>query len=315
MPKKKKKKFYAVAVGRKVGIYPTWNDCEPQVKGFQGARFKGFATRTEAEAFIRENSSKSSVVARAVASSNPSTEKTAIRKRPSSDETIKEAEQQSQKRQKQSILPSISVDDVTSTTKIWFHINFDGGARGNPGLAGAGAEVIVRTQRPAAKKKGSSSAGTAVIHRSKTQIRKYLGASGFTNNQAEYEGAISGLEYALKTMLNMNGMYESRQTETQNTRHVVLVLQGDSNLIIQQMKGTYDCKSSNLKPMYIKAKKIISNIQELSGAFEVTYEHVYRRDNSVADGLANQAMDAKDSWITTFDGSDADSFPPPPVAP
>ena len=123
-----------------------------------------------------------------------------------------------------------------------------------------------------------------MIHRSKTQIRKYLGASGFTNNQAEYEGAISGLEYALKAMLNMNGMYESRQTETQNTRHVVLVLQGDSNLIIQQMKGTYDCKSSNLKPMYIKAKKIISNIQELSGTFEVTYEHVYRRDNSVADG-------------------------------
>jgi hypothetical protein len=27
-----KKKFYAVAVGRKVGIYDTWDECEKQVR-------------------------------------------------------------------------------------------------------------------------------------------------------------------------------------------------------------------------------------------------------------------------------------------
>ncbi|XP_050082227.1 ribonuclease H1 [Anopheles aquasalis] len=46
--------FYAVAKGRAVGIYKTWPECEAQVKGFTGARYKKFSTQTEATEFIRE---------------------------------------------------------------------------------------------------------------------------------------------------------------------------------------------------------------------------------------------------------------------
>ena len=35
--------------GKTPGIYDTWEDCEAQVKGVQGAKYKGFASRTEAE--------------------------------------------------------------------------------------------------------------------------------------------------------------------------------------------------------------------------------------------------------------------------
>lgn len=52
----RKKKFYGVAVGRVPGVYTTWfgpDGAEVQVKGFQGAKFKSFATRAEAEAFIK----------------------------------------------------------------------------------------------------------------------------------------------------------------------------------------------------------------------------------------------------------------------
>ena len=38
----KKNKFYAVAVGRKPGIYTDWKACEKQVKGFSGAKYKSF---------------------------------------------------------------------------------------------------------------------------------------------------------------------------------------------------------------------------------------------------------------------------------
>ena len=48
------KKFYAVASGRKPGIYTVWPEAEAQVKGFPQARFKGFATREEAESWIKE---------------------------------------------------------------------------------------------------------------------------------------------------------------------------------------------------------------------------------------------------------------------
>jgi ribonuclease HI len=52
-----KKKYYAVAAGRQPGIYTEWfgdAGAQAQVTGFQGARYKGFATLDEARAFIGE---------------------------------------------------------------------------------------------------------------------------------------------------------------------------------------------------------------------------------------------------------------------
>lgn len=51
----RKKKFYAVAKGRKPGIYETWfgaNGARAQVDGFAGAVFKGFETLKEAREFL-----------------------------------------------------------------------------------------------------------------------------------------------------------------------------------------------------------------------------------------------------------------------
>lgn len=45
-------KFYAVRRGRKPGIYRTWPEAQRQVQGFPGARYKSFATRGEAQAFL-----------------------------------------------------------------------------------------------------------------------------------------------------------------------------------------------------------------------------------------------------------------------
>jgi ribonuclease HI len=42
-------KFYTVRKGRKPGVYPTWAECEDQVKGFKGAEFKSFASKSIAE--------------------------------------------------------------------------------------------------------------------------------------------------------------------------------------------------------------------------------------------------------------------------
>ncbi|MBW6520640.1 MAG: ribonuclease HI [Desulfoarculaceae bacterium] len=47
-----RKKFYAVAVGVKPGIYETWPEAERQVKGCGGAKFKGFTDRAAAEAWL-----------------------------------------------------------------------------------------------------------------------------------------------------------------------------------------------------------------------------------------------------------------------
>lgn len=46
------KKYYAIAVGRKPGIYDNWPLAHAQVMGFPGARYKGFTSRGEAEAWL-----------------------------------------------------------------------------------------------------------------------------------------------------------------------------------------------------------------------------------------------------------------------
>jgi ribonuclease HI len=159
---------------------------------------------------------------------------------------------------------------LASKTKIWFHINFDGGSRGNPGLSGAGAEVI--TRRIFSKEEESK----GVVKRTKAQIRKYLG-NAQTNNQAEYEGAISGLEHARNVLVDL-------LEEKEPPLNVTLVLQGDSNLIIEQLNGNYKCNSPKLQPLYKKAKKLIADIEKSAATMDATYEHVYRKYNATADG-------------------------------
>lgn len=44
-----KQKFYVVWEGITPGVYTSWRDCERQVKGFDGAKYKSFDTREEAE--------------------------------------------------------------------------------------------------------------------------------------------------------------------------------------------------------------------------------------------------------------------------
>jgi ribonuclease HI len=54
---KKKNKFYAVARGRNVGIFSAWfgtSGAEAQIKGFAGARYKGFTNIDEARQWLED---------------------------------------------------------------------------------------------------------------------------------------------------------------------------------------------------------------------------------------------------------------------
>ena len=48
-----KQKYYVVWKGCKPGIYTSWAECEAQVKGFAGAKYKSFGSRAAAEAAFR----------------------------------------------------------------------------------------------------------------------------------------------------------------------------------------------------------------------------------------------------------------------
>ena len=134
-----------------------------------------------------------------------------------------------------------------------FTIHADGGARGNPGPAGAGA--IIRDE----------------FGNSVASVSKFLGHQ--TNNFAEYEAVILAFE-ALSKLVPM---------VEHDTTDVVVKL--DSELIVKQMKGLYKVRHPVLKEQQAR-------LAQVAAAFgSVSFTNVPREENSDADALANEAMD------------------------
>ena len=158
-----------------------------------------------------------------------------------------------------------------------FILQFDGGSRGNPGNGGAGAVIFKETKQQAEEKEEQA------INLVEVWAGYWYLGSGVTNNVAEYTGLVQGLRHVLEMNL---------PSSTQ------LLVQGDSELIIKQIKGTYRTRNAKLKLLNDNARELIDKLP-ISPAFE----HISRSLNARADSLSNQAMDARQS------GS---SSPPPP---
>jgi len=53
----KKEKFYVVWAGVNPGIYTNWTECQLQIKGFEGAKYKSFESKEEAERALQASPS------------------------------------------------------------------------------------------------------------------------------------------------------------------------------------------------------------------------------------------------------------------
>ncbi|CAM1373856.1 Ribonuclease H [Tenacibaculum litopenaei] len=51
----KKKKYYVVWKGKKTGVFTTWAECKEQISGFEGAQYKSFADKAEAEKALQKS--------------------------------------------------------------------------------------------------------------------------------------------------------------------------------------------------------------------------------------------------------------------
>jgi ribonuclease HI len=124
----------------------------------------------------------------------------------------------------------------------------DGGSRGNPGPAGAGfvierdGEIICRAGR-------------------------FLGSQ--TNNVAEYEALVWGLE-------NVSALGFSQ-----------VKVFADSELLVKQINGQYRVKNAGLKPLFVRALQLLRSFD----SYRVS--HVRREQNAEADTMANDAMDGQ----------------------
>jgi ribonuclease HI len=128
-----------------------------------------------------------------------------------------------------------------------FIVYADGAARGNPGPAGAGAVLLDEDGRVVA------------------ELARPLGRA--TNNVAEYNGLILGLEEAKR-----------RGATSVDVRM-------DSMLVVQQMRGLWRIKHPGLRPLALRAGALLGSFPERE------IRHIPRDENSLADVLSNRAID------------------------
>ena len=136
---------------------------------------------------------------------------------------------------------------------MFISIYTDGGSRGNPGVSGVGVVVY---------------SDDKIIF----QLSQYLGIK--TNNEAEY----TALLLALKWLLDQKDILKIEKAN--------FFL--DSQLIVRQMQGLYKVKAPNLKHFFQEAQKLVQLI-----SIPIVFKDIPREQNTVADSLANIAMDRK----------------------
>jgi len=131
-------------------------------------------------------------------------------------------------------------------------LHTDGGARGNPGPAGIGAVLKI----------SSSSADKG---EEQLLFKKYIGSN--TNNQAEYMALLLGLEEAHKAGVTEIECYL------------------DSELVVKQLKREYKVKDGGLAILFVKVWNKMNDFKKVS------FHHIRREQNTLADKLVNEALD------------------------
>lgn len=131
------------------------------------------------------------------------------------------------------------------------------------------SHAIIYTDGGSRGNPGPSAAGFVIMNAHEDVLHEggmYLGIT--TNNQAEYQGVRLSLEKAIEL----------------GVRTVEFRL--DSLLVVNQMNGIYSIKNRELWPIY-------ERIVELTKHFDrVTFTHVRREFNQLADGMVNKILDA-----------------------
>jgi ribonuclease HI len=158
--------------------------------------------------------------------------------------------------------PFTTVYSVNTTSHLavdkCYLLQFDGGSRGNPGLSGSGCVLFGPCDRHGVRQKLVE--GGVFIKRA-------------TNNEAEYRGLIHGLTLAVQ--------YNMTQ----------LIIEGDSKLVIEQVRGAWQARADHIKILLKTALEQVCLLKY------VAIRHIYRNDNKIADALSNETMDSKESYV------------------
>ena len=131
-------------------------------------------------------------------------------------------------------------------------------------------EVMVWTDGGARGNPGPAGYGVVVTDRDGNLLAELSEGIGWaTNTVAEYRGVIAGLERA----------------KALGARRVTV--RADSLLAVNQQLGRWKVRNQGLRPLADEARRLARGFER------ITWQHVPRERNRLADALANRAMDAQ----------------------
>lgn len=120
---------------------------------------------------------------------------------------------------------------------------------------------------------GEAAYGFAVFDTNNTLIYGEGGRIGIdTNNVAEYSAVVNALKWVLQTY----------------PKAAIIHFKLDSLLVASQMNGKFKVKHPNMKKLYLVAKELEEKLSA-----QIIYSQIPRAQNTVADGLVNDALDFK----------------------
>ncbi len=134
-------------------------------------------------------------------------------------------------------------------------------------------KIVVYTDGGSRGNPGPAAVGVWI----KTLDKKYAEYIGEkTNNMAEYEALIIALE-KIKKLLGKNRAKESE---------ISCFL--DSELVVKQLNHQYKIKEKNTQKNFLQVWNLMLDFGKVS------FQHILREKNEVADGLVNEALDARE---------------------
>jgi ribonuclease HI len=154
-----------------------------------------------------------------------------------------------------------------------FIVYSDGGSRGNPGNSGIGVAIYTSELSPA---QITMDMIQAAAFEPLVSISRFIGEA--TNNQAEWQAVLIGISWIV--------------AYSETPADIVGVV--DSELVQRQIMGRYKVKHPLLQPLFAQYSTLKAQCSTIE------YHHVLRDYNSLCDTLANQAMDTKQTMVTSF---------------
>lgn len=129
-------------------------------------------------------------------------------------------------------------------------------------------KIIIFSDGGARGNPGPAGIGAVLYDENKkivAEISQYLGET--TNNQAEYKALIAALK------------------EAKRLKAEELTCYLDSELVVKQLNREYKIKNKDLAPLFLEVYNLSLSFKKIS------FIHIPREKNTVADSLANKAMD------------------------